>query len=221
MFCPAHRNSLPTAAGPPGCPEFSPISSLNHLAILYSIHPRCNRCQISPTHPGLAHSHLNHPAGDAQSSIHDPRFKTQGPRFAIRTTIPYPQSTTLDQRSPNHRTAPGTSEFTARSLRHAGIPNITILAPAVPPGSPEFTPDRRGVTRMPGIQPDPKPKSPSTSAFDRISMQPLPNSLNTPGFGPLTPKSSRRRNEQPSEKGFPSIGEGVHQDTKETKDGRD
>ena len=136
-----------------------------------------------------------------RSMIHDLRSTAHDSRSAPRSPIRNLPRSIDDPRITARR--PGTSEFTARSLRHAGIPNITILAPAVPPGSPEFTPDRRGVARMPGIQPDPKPKSPSTSAVDQISMQPLPNSLNTPGFGPLTPKSSRRRNEQPSEKVHP------------------
>ena len=126
-----------------------------------------------------------------RSMIHDLASTAHDSRSAPRSPIRNLPRSINDPRITARR--PGTSEFTARSLRHAGIPNITILAPAVPPGSPEFTPDRRGVARMPGIQPDPKPKSPSTSAFDQISMQPLPNSLNTPGFGPLTPKSSRRR----------------------------
>ena len=123
--------------GHPGMPEFSPLRSprpqflhrytgiparrLDHAENeARSLRNPVSDLSFLPANPNSLSTCLRF-AGDAQSSIHDPRFSTHGPRVAIRTTITYLQSTMLDQRSPNHRTRP----------RHIGIAKLTTLPPLV------------------------------------------------------------------------------------------
>ena len=123
-----------------------------------------------PVHGSSAMHNPRSMIHDLASTAHDSRSAPRSPICNLRCSINDPRITAQ---------GPGTSE-------------LQSLLPSRPL-SPEFTSDCRGAAGMPGIQPDLKPKSSSNSVFDQSTMQPLPYFLNTPGFGPLTPKSSRRR----------------------------